>query len=305
MTTPVAGAPVSFGVFEMTPEGAETLAPDDLLAILAEAGYEGVDLGPVGYFGRGVDLRARLAHHGLELAGGWVELPFTDDDAFEASLTELDDALRVFQDAAAAGPRLLPRPTLADHGSAARKRAPGCGADVDPIDAGSFDRLIVNAALAAARVRAAGFEPTFHHHAGTFVESPEEIDRFLDGADIDLTLDTGHLLIGGGDPVAVFDRWGTRINHLHLKDVDVSELRRVLDAGGGMTEVWSSGAFVAFGDGDIDLQAVMTAVTDRGYDGWIVVEQDVLNGPLVSLADFRDARAADQARNRDYLRRWC
>jgi len=300
----VAGAPVSFGVFELTPEGAETIAPDAMLEILATTGYSGVDLGPVGYLGRDADLSRRLDRFGLSLAGGWVQLPFADDEAFAASLPALDDALRLFAAAAESGPERLPLPTLADDGSAARRAAPGSGADVDPLSDDGWRRLLANVERAATIVRSAGFEPTFHHHAGTFVESPEEIDRFLGAVDVDLTLDTGHLAIAGGDPVEAVRRWGDRINHLHLKDVDLGELRRVLAAGGGMREVWSSGSFVAFGAGDVDLAAVMSEMERRAFDGWIVVEQDVLNGPDVSIADFSAQRAEDQRVNRLALDPW-
>lgn len=305
MNATVAGAPVSFGVFEMTPDDVEVLKPDDMLSILHEAGYGGVDLGPVGYFGRGAELRRRLYRWGLQLAGGWVELPLSDDDAFEAALPSLDDALRVFADAAEAGPSLLPKPTLADHGSPARKARPGRGGAEHSLDDAAWERLIANTQRAADRVRAAGFEPTFHHHAGTFVESPEEIDRFLDGVDVGLTLDTGHLVIGGGDPLEVLERWGSRVNHLHVKDVDLRVLERVLAAGGGMAEVWSSGAFVAFGRGDIDVTAVMNAVDALGFTGWVVVEQDVLPGRDISMDEFRSEREADQRLNREVLRQWC
>lgn len=304
MKATVAGAPVSFGVFEMTPEGAETLSADDMLETLAEAGYGGVDLGPLGYLGEGKELRARLDRHRLDLAGGWVQVPFSDDEGFQASLPSLHAALRVFSEAAERGPKRLPFPTLADDGSALRRAAPGRGAEVDPLADAAWGSFIDNATHAADLVRAAGFEPTFHHHAGTFVESPDEVDRFLANIDIDLTLDTGHLLIAGGDSVDAVRRWGDRINHLHLKDVDVTALRAVLAAGGGMREVWMSGAFVAFGAGDIDLVAVMGAMEDQGFNGWVVVEQDVLNSPDISLADFRSERSADQVRNREALRRW-
>ncbi|MGW9585066.1 sugar phosphate isomerase/epimerase family protein [Microbacterium sp. NPDC055455] len=304
MKAEVAGAPVSFGVFEMTPDGAATVSADDLLEVLADAGYRGVDLGPVGYLGRGAELRARLARFELELAGGWVQLPFSDDEAFEASLPVLTDALRVFSDAAQAGPGRLPLPTLADDGSVARRAHPGRGAAADPLAPEAWDRLFANTERAAALVRAAGFEPTFHHHAGTFVESPDEIDRFLANVDVDLTLDTGHLLIADGDPAEAVSRWGDRINHLHLKDVDRAELRRVLAAGGGMAEVWSSGAFTAFGRGDLDLARVMDAMDERGFDGWVVVEQDVLNAPDVAIDTFRVARGDDQRVNRAALTRW-
>lgn len=308
----VAGAPVSFGVFEMTPAGAPIIPPEEMLSILTESGYDGVDLGPVGYLGRGMELRERLARHGLELAGGWMQLPLSDDRLFNESLPVLHDALTVFRDALGgapgwsplAKPGRMPLPTLADAGSAARRAAPGRGAEVDALTDAAWQRLVSNAQRAADIVRTAGFEPTFHHHAGTYVESPDEIDRFLGATDIGLTLDIGHLAIAGGDPVEALHCWGSRVNHLHVKDVDRAILDRVLAAGGGMPEVWASGAFTALGRGDIDLRAVMDAVMAAGFDGWIVVEQDVLNPPGVDIAEFAKARAADQRASRDMLREW-
>lgn len=304
MRAQVAGAPVSFGVFELTPEGADTVTADEMLAALVETGYTGVDLGPAGFLGEGDALADRLRRFGLSLAGGWVQLPFSDDDAFEAALPDLASALRSFSSAAEAVGGRLPLPTLADDGSAARRAAPGRGADVDRLDDDGWDRLARNAERAVALVRAAGLEPTFHHHAGTFVESPAEIDRFLARVDIDLTLDTGHLALGGGDPVDAVHRWGERINHLHLKDVDLGRLREVVAAGGGMREVWSSGVFVAFGRGDLDVAPVMDAMAARDFDGWVVVEQDVLNGPDTAIGAFLSERTADQQTNRDALRPW-
>ncbi|MDT0158135.1 sugar phosphate isomerase/epimerase [Microbacterium sp. ARD32] len=300
----VAGAPVSFGVFELTPEGAETVSPDAMCEALQQTGYRGIDLGPVGFLGRGAGLRARLARFELDLAGGWVQLPFSDDDAFTASLPVLHDALRVFTDAAEAAPARLPLPTLADSGSAARTAAPGRGATADPLGADVATRLHRNVERAAAIVREAGFEPTFHHHAGTFVESPDEIDDFLAHSDVDLTFDVGHLVLAGGDPVDAVARWSGRINHLHLKDVDRARVDEVLAAGGGMAEVWSGGAFVALGRGDVDLAAVMDPLADAGFNGWVVVEQDVLNGPDVAIDAFLRERTADQRVNRDALRPW-
>jgi inosose dehydratase len=304
MKASVAGAPVSFGVFELTPEGADVVSPDELVDVLAETGYSGIDLGPVGYLGRGAELRSRLDRTGLDLAGGWIQLPFSNDDAFDAALPQLHETLQIFSEASEGGPARLPLPTFADDGSDARRASPGRGAVVDPLDEQRWSSLIANVERAVNITRAAGFEPTFHHHAGTFIESPDEIDRFLGAVDIGLTLDTGHLFIAGGDPLLAVERWGAQINHLHLKDVDLTELKRVLTAGGGMREVWSSGCFVAFGRGDIDLAAVMAAVNLLDYDGWIVVEQDVLNAPDALISEFRAERGADQRVNRDALRAW-
>ncbi len=296
----LAGAPVSFGVFEMAAgAGAHLTGPDEVLRALQDAGYDGVDLGPVGWLGRGRALQQRLRRHAMALAGGWVDLPLSDDDAFAASLPVLDDALEVFQAAAEVDPDRLPLPTLACSGSDARRANPGGGPGLGLDDEG-WHRFARNLDTAAGRVRAAGLEPTFHHHACTFVETPAEVERLMELTDVDLTLDTGHLLLGGGDPVAAVRDWAPRINHLHLTDVRTSALRDVVAERAGMRAVWARRAFVPFGEGDLDLDGFMTAVRQSEVTGWLVVEQDVLPQP----GDDVGRAARDQVTNREALRRW-
>ena len=301
MTISVAGAPVSFGVFELTPDDDDLVLPtaDELTSVLAHQGYGGIDLGPVGFLGRGEALRRRLDAHGLELCGGWVDLPFSDDEAFAAALPSLEAALDVFSDAVDGHPSRAPLPTLADSGDDQRKANPGGGAG-HALDEEGWDRFARNLATAAGRIRARGLEPTFHHHACTFVETPEEVDIFLGRTDVDLTFDTGHLLIGGGDVLESWRRWKDRINHLHLKDVRIPVLREIVGRGGGMTEVWSGGTFVPLGDGDLPVTALMDDIVASGFDGWVVVEQDVLpqagSDPAVPVRDSET--------NRRVLRTW-
>lgn len=296
-----ANAPVSYGVFELSrPELVPLPDGEALAAWVAEAGYEGIDLGPLGLLGDRDELPARLARHGLALAGGWVDLPFAGDDAaFDAAWAGLDDALAVFAAAAELAPDRAPKPTIADSGSAERKARPG-GAPELELAGDAWKRFAERVQRVAERVRAAGLEPTFHHHASTYVETPHEIDRLVADTDIGLTFDTGHLLIGGGDPDADFDRWRDRINHIHLKDAD----RRVLAAAAGsddpMRDVWANRVFVALGDGDLDVDGIVDRIVASGYDGWLVVEQDVI---LQDAADVDRARA-DQIANRERLRRW-
>jgi len=121
-TVPVASAPVSFGIFELTLDRTPLVGPDRLLELVAAAGYAGVDLGPVGYLGDARWLPARLSAHGLGLAGGWVPLSFGDAVLFERELTGLEDTLDLFVAAAGDRPDVAPKPTLADAGSAARRR---------------------------------------------------------------------------------------------------------------------------------------------------------------------------------------
>ncbi|MDO5287479.1 MAG: sugar phosphate isomerase/epimerase [Actinomycetia bacterium] len=301
MSITVAGAPVSFGVFELTPDDPELALPaaDEVCRVLHESGYAGVDLGPVGFLGTEDELRRRLTTYELELAGGWVELPFSDDDAFAAALPFLDEALAVFTTALDLGPSRAPLPTLADAGDPVRKANPGGGAG-HRLDRASWGRFAKNLTTAVERVRAVGLEPTFHHHACTFVETPEEIDTLLQVSDVGLTFDTGHLLIGGGDVLDGWQDWGHRVNHLHLKDVRMDVLRSIVARNGGMLDVWSQGTFVPFGAGDLDLSGLMKQVLASGYDGWLVVEQDLLPDRGTSLAGI----VADHERNRELLRRW-
>src|SRR6202020_1130962 len=101
------------------------------------------------------------------------------------------------------------------------------------------------------RCRERGYEPTFHHETATYVEAPWEIERLLDVSDVGLCLDTGHLLLGRGDPVAAITAWGERINQLHLKDARIETLEQIVAEGAPVTEIWRRRAFRPLGEGDI------------------------------------------------------
>jgi len=139
-TVRVAGAPVSFGVFELTPEDSPVALPDGaaVLAALVETGYDGVDLGPRGFLDGDGELRARLQSAGLDLAGGWIELPLSDDARYSAAVADLEAALDVFSDAGSGA--IPPRPTLADTGDAVRRAHPG-GAAGHGLDAAGWERV--------------------------------------------------------------------------------------------------------------------------------------------------------------------
>jgi inosose dehydratase len=243
----VANAPVSYGAFERTVGVLSNVpGPEEVLDAIAAAGYEGTELGPLGYLGEGEVLQARLGQRGLELVGAFVEIRFGEDDldALERTLDVLEgyDAKAVLSDM---GPR---------------------GGDVDLSE--------VSRALEV--VRARSFEPTFHPHLGTRVQTPAEIERLLAGTDTPLLLDTGHLTAAGGDAVTGLRTWRDRINHVHVKDV-------------------RDGTFRELGAGDVDLQAFLAELD--GYSGWLVVEQDWIPAPRESPAE----QIAAQARNRRFI----
>ena len=291
----VANAPVSYGAFELTvgilpdvPDGAAVL--DEVAA----AGYAGIDLGPLGYFGYGEELAENLARRRLALAGGFFELPFSDPTKMPAVVGELDALLDVFDAVSVNGDGLKPRPTLADAGSDLRRSRPGQAARDRSLgfDTEGWKHFGHGVEMAVARCRDRGYEPTFHHETGTHVEAPWEIEKVLELTSIGLCLDTGHLLLGGGDPVKAMEDWGERINHVHLKDARKAVVEQIVKEAAPVAEIWRRKAFCRLGEGDLDVDGVLERL--GRYSGWLVVEQDV-------LPDSGGKPAADQRANREYL----
>jgi inosose dehydratase len=298
----VANAPVSYGAFELT-VGIDPNVPDGVgvLDEVAAAGYGGIDLGPVGYLGSDSELGDRLAARQLGLAGAYLELPYADHDALEHLLPALDAILDTFDAAAPHRVGPPPRPTLADNGSDIRRARPGRAVDDRSIglDADAWRRFGKGLGDVVSRCRDRGYEPTFHHETGTHVEAPWEIERVLELTDIGLCLDTGHLLLGGGDPVSAIRDWGSRINQVHLKDARRSVMQEIVADGGQAAEIWSREAFPALGQGDLDADGVLAGLAGIGYSGWLVVEQDT----LPRTRERFERAATDQRANREYLAR--
>jgi inosose dehydratase len=296
----VANAPVSYGAFEVT-VGHDPDVPDGarVLDQVAEAGYAGIDLGPVGYLGTGERLGELLAERGLGLAGAYLELPYADPGALEEALPSLDDLLSTFDTVRSYLPGPPPRPTLADAGSRERRSRPFRSAAERSLglDADGWRRFASGLARVVDRCRDRGYEPTFHPETGTYVEAPWEIEQVLDRSDIGLCLETGHMMLGGGDPVAMLRDWGERVNHVHLKDATLSVRDQIVADGAQATEIWSREAFCVLGGGDLDVDAVLDGLRGMSFGGWLVVEQDILPR---SAARF--ARAAEEQRlNREFL----
>ena len=300
MQVHVANAPISYGAFELT-VGIDPNVPDGehVLDEVRDAGYEGIDLGPVGYLGQGAVLARRLEERGLGLAGAYLELPFPDGTRLAKVLPELDSMLDTFDAVVDKIPGPIPMPTIADAGSELRRAHPA-RAHVDrtvgysPDDWGAFGaglREVVE------RCRARGYEPTFHHETGTYVEAPWEVEMVLDLSDVGLCLDTGHLFISGGDPVAALRRWGYRINHVHVKDARRAVMDRIIDGEKPTESIWSDEAFCRLGQGDVDVEGILRELRGLDFEGWVVVEQDIM-----PLTGERFAQAAeDQRANRRYL----
>lgn len=305
MTSPssgisIANAPVSYGAFEVT-VGIDPNVPDGVQVLdeVAAAGYAGIDLGPIGFLGNADELGERLAARGLGLAGAYLELPYAEPALLRDARPNLEAVLGLFDAVAPFLTGPAPRPTLADAGSAQRRSRPGQSV-TDPSlghDAATWRRFKVGLDEVVARCRDRGYEPTLHPETGTYVEAPWEIERVLDLTDIGLCLETGHMLLGGGDPLAAARGWGSRINHVHLKDADRSVMAAMIADGAEASAIWSRGAFPTLGNGDLEADAVIAALADIGFAGWLVVEQDT----LPRTKERFEQAAADQRANRQFL----
>ena len=292
----IANAPCSYGAFELTVDAPGGPDPVALLDAVAGAGYEGIDLGPLGYLGDGAQLRQRLGDRSLGLAGGYLALSLGEGATFAEVSAELERMLDVF-DLVGAAP--APRPTLADAGSRERFAQPGrAGSNPDlGLDAAAWSRFAATLARAVERCRERGYEPTFHPHAGTYVESVGEIEKLLELSDVGLCFDSGHLMVGGAEPLSALRDWAPRINHLHLKDVDCSRLEAAIAAGDSLDELFRRRVFCAFGEGDIPLPEICAEIRAADGEGWLVVEQDVIPDQGTTERAVRD-----QVSNREYLR---
>ncbi|RJQ78344.1 sugar phosphate isomerase/epimerase family protein [Amycolatopsis panacis] len=260
----VAAAPISWGVCEVPGWGRVLDAPA-VLGEMAGLGITATELGPPGYLPRDPgELKALLGGHRLELAGGFLAVTLHRDP--DAALAEAAGSAALF---AACGAEVLV--LAAATGLAGYDERPA-------LDEAEWSTLVTTAARIAELATGHGVKTVLHPHIGTHVETEAEVERFLADSALPLCLDTGHLLIGGTDPVALARRHPSRVGHLHLKDVR-GELAAAVRAGElPYAEAVGRGLYVPLGEGDVDIEAVVRFVDEAGYDGWYVLEQDTALG---------------------------
>jgi inosose dehydratase len=248
-----------------------------ILDEIARVGYEGCQLG-LG-FPEGSELRDALAARDLRLAEVYAALPMTTEGPSDGALEMALERLRLL--VAGDGDVLCVALDGSPHRSARAGRA---GTDGTPTLTTDGWRRLVDLLHDLARATAVSARRmAFHPHAGTFVETPEETDRLISATEpelVPLCLDVGHWLVGGGDPVATLRKYGERVTHVHLKDVDPTVLARLRSG-----EVADFGAavrarlFTELGAGMLDLEGCLAVLAERDYRGWLMVEQDSSWGP--------------------------
>ena len=275
----IAGAPISWGVCEVPGWGYQ-LDPDRVLTEMRGAGLTATELGPEGFLPTDTEqLKAVLREKDLACVGGFVPIVLFDDDHDPA-----DDLAGPLESlvAAGAGVVVLAAATGSD------------GYDSRPVlDDDQWATLLANLDRLAAIAADRGLLAVLHPHVGTMVETRAEVDRVLAGSAIPLCLDTGHLLIGGTDPLELAKAVPHRIAHTHLKDVDAALAAKVQSGELTYTEAVRAGMYTPLGAGDVDIAGIVSVLRDNGFSGWFVLEQDtILDGPPTGEGPVRDVYAS-------------
>jgi inosose dehydratase len=293
---------VSFGVDESASGERWMPQPEQVLTWMAELGYEGTEMGPPGYLGEPAELRGRLEGLGLDLVGAFLPLHLSRPERIEDDLRWLDERLGVLQESAPATSRPLAVLCEAIDEPERLTFTGRIGAHPETwLSAARWDSLVDNLHRAGERCRQRGIEPVIHPHAGTYLETADEVARLLDRLDaslVGLCLDTGHLRYGGADPASIARDHAAAVRHVHLKDVDTRVRGDVAARDGGFDEAVRAGVFCSCGAGDAGLAEVVRALIETGYTGWVVVEQDQWLGPDDTPASLVEGQAA----NRRFLR---
>ncbi|MCC2031546.1 sugar phosphate isomerase/epimerase family protein [Microbacterium allomyrinae] len=278
----IAGAPISWGISEV-PDWGYQFTPERVLGEMRELGYTATELGPDGFLPPEPAAKAtELAKFGLSAIGSFVPVVLhdADSDPLPRLARELDD-----YEAAGADVLVVAAVTGQDGYDVQREEL------TEQQWATLFQNLDAIRELAASR----GVTAALHPHVGTVVETASDVQRVVDGSSALFCFDTGHLMIGGTDPVAFARDNADRIAHTHLKDVSLAGMHRVKDG-----EISYFDAIVAdslyrpLGQGDVDVKAIVKSLVDSGYTGWFVLEQDkvVFDEPGAGKGPIEDARAS-------------
>jgi inosose dehydratase len=274
----LAGAPISWGVCEV-PGWGRQLEPERVLGEMASLGLAATELGPVGYLSLDADrVRRLLDRFGLRLAAGFVPVVL--------HTPALDGARELVERVA---------DLLGTLEAEVLTVAPVMDADWSPpapLGEDEWRRLAENLERTSELVEGLGLTMALHPHSGSVIETDAQIERILAETGVPVCLDSGHLAIGGADPVEFARRHAERIVHVHLKDVDAGLAERVGEDAMPLVEATRRGLFRPLGRGDVAIDEIVAVLDGSGYERWLVLEQDttltgeeppVGSGPMIDV----------------------
>lgn len=271
----IAAAPISWGVSEVPGWGYQ-MEPGEVLQQMQEMGFAAAEFGPEGFLPADPQEKVRLLErYGLSAVGGFVPAVLHDPD-----YDPLPEVQRELEAYLAAGARTLVL--------AAATGQDGYDASRPTLKDAGWRRIRDNAARISAVAEDAGVSVALHPHAGTMVENQQELDRIIEDTDLPICLDSGHMLVGGIDPVAFVREHADRISHVHAKDVDLQWAGKVQNREVTYYDAVVGGMYRPLGQGDLDLTSILRDLHHAGYAGWFSLEQDtVLSSSPGQRADPR------------------
>ncbi len=296
----VGNAPCSWGSLEFEGTGGQGVGYRQMLDELAATGYTGTELGDWGYMPTDpAQLRDELDSRSLVMLGAFVPVAMKNREAHAAGIANAVKTARLL---AAVAKEPKPFLVLADENGTMPERTLHAGRVMPAMGLSDAEwRVFADGANAVGRAVFAetGLATVLHHHCAGYVETPGEIARFLELTDSDavgLVFDTGHFAYGSGgeDVVAALDRFRDRIRYIHFKDCEPKVARQAREQGWDYFDALRHGVFCELGKGCVDFPAVLRWLRDAGYQGYTLVEQDVLPGMGSPKESAR--------RNREYLR---
>lgn len=274
----IAGAPISWGVCEV-PNWGYQMSPDRVLQEMKDLGLTATEFGPQGWLPLDPEGRKKaISKFGLKAVGAFF-LSIMHDPDYDP-IPAVEKELEAFK--VAGGDYLI---LAADSGRD--------GYDNRPVlDETGWKTLFTNMDRIVERAAKDGVTACLHPHWGTMVQTKDEVHKVLDNSSVGLCLDTGHLFCGGTDPVELTKQYAERVSIVHAKDVHAELTNKLLP--GEIT--WSEGIkaemFAPIGEGDIDFAEIVKTLDSVGFDGYYVLEQDIMidGEPPVGAGPIENAR---------------
>lgn len=276
----IANAPCSWGVLEFELEGK---APDyiQVLNEIKETGYEGTELGDWGFMPTDpIKLNSELQKRGLNLLGAFVPVLLKDKNKHADGINVAVKTAQLMESAGYSQSFIV----LADENGTIPYRTKNAGRITEDLELSKEEwKIFCDGAnqLAEEVKKETGLRTVFHHHCGGYVETPNEVNTLLENTDpniLGLVLDMGHYKFGGGDPLEALNKYWDRIWHIHFKDCDDTIANLSRENEWDYFRSVNEGVFCELGAGAVDFKAIKEELVSKKYNGWIVVEQDVLPG---------------------------
>ena len=278
----LAAAPISWGVCEVPGWGIE-LPPRRVLGEMRDLGFSATELGSDGYLPTDPsELKDLCAEFGITMIGGFVPLVVHQANELDATIEAAHRAAALMS---SAGGTVFVTSAVTDWDWGPRT----------PISSADWAFAAKTLLRIDEVVGSYGMAQAIHPHLRTILETRADFEALLEVSDVGWTLDTGHMQIGGMNPLEFIDMAFDRIRNVHLKDVVMDRAAPVFAGNQSIMEGVKAGMFCNLGSGDVAIGDVVRALQARQYDGWYVIEQDAAitsDEPAVGAGPVLDVQAS-------------